>query len=178
MKKKFNIFEVYGQVHNEKIESPKVKQYYSPISKSKHRQAKIVDGKFSLMESLNESVKSISNNTKRKFLEIVSTFESFRKKLERQETVTDTVKTICAISEAARELTINEMDESFDAVTVNRNMKELKRLEREMEKCAVESQRMDQRMSSIYEEMGTILNRYYEIKDIDDETVKRRLGEF
>lgn len=50
--KKFNIFEVYGQVHNEKIETPKVEvQAYSPISLGRKTPV-IVDGKFSLTESL------------------------------------------------------------------------------------------------------------------------------
>lgn len=50
--KKFNIFEVYGQVHNEKIETPKVEvQSYSPISLGR-KTPMIVDGKFSLTESL------------------------------------------------------------------------------------------------------------------------------
>ena len=50
--KKFNIFELYGKVHDSKVDAPKPKRnIFSPIS-TRRREAVIVDGKFSIEESL------------------------------------------------------------------------------------------------------------------------------
>lgn len=178
MKKKPNIFEVYGMVHNSKVDKPTNTRMASPISVGRKTPV-IVDGKFSLHESLNQSQKPvISMDTKRKFLEIVSTFGSYRRQLERREDLQKAAKTIGGIVEAARELTLTEAgDANIDPVTVKRNMKELQKLQAEFDKTCDEASKVDQRLQSIYEEMGTILNRYYEISDISDDEVQQRLGE-
>jgi hypothetical protein len=64
--KKFNIFEVYGNVHGEVVETPKVEvQSYSPISVGR-KVPMIVDGKFSLTESLKPKSEIISEVKKLK----------------------------------------------------------------------------------------------------------------
>lgn len=178
MKKKSNIFEVYGMVHKSKVDKPTNTRMASPISVGRKTPV-IVDGKFSLQESLNQSQRpTITMDTKRKFLEIVSTFGSYRRQLERGADIQKAAKTIGGIVEAARELTLQEAnDADLDPITVKRNMKELQKLQNEFDKTCSEANKVDQRLQSIYEEMGTILSRYYEISDISDDEVQQRLGE-
>ena len=51
----------------------------------------------------------------------------------------------------------------FDKVTVSRNMKELVGLSKQFGKVAGEAHSLQERMSGLYEDMGNILGRYYEI---------------
>ena len=51
----------------------------------------------------------------------------------------------------------------FDKVTVSRNMKELTGLSKQFGKVSQEANSLQERMSGLYEDMGNILGRYYEI---------------
>ena len=51
----------------------------------------------------------------------------------------------------------------FDKVTVSRNMRELTGLSKQFGKVAMEANSLQERMSGLYEDMGNILGRYYEI---------------
>jgi hypothetical protein len=55
-------------------------------------------------------------------------------------------------------------------------MSELEKMDKAFEKVATEARQLDERLHSLYEDMGNILNRYYEISDLDGEIVKERLG--
>jgi hypothetical protein len=177
--KKFNIFEIYGHVHNDKIETPKVEvQAYSPIS-TKRRTPKIVDGKFSLMESLKESAdgaRTLATDVKRHFLEIISTYNSFREQMSRQSDIVETANTLGGVVDAAKELTLAEGNDWFDKITIKRNMTELDKLDKQFDKFAIDAKQMDERLHALYEDMGHILGRYYEISDIDPAVMNQRLG--
>ena len=61
---------------------------------------------------------------------------------------------------------VNKLKEDwFDKITVNRNMKDLTGLSSQFKKVATEAQSLQERMSGLYEDMGHILGRYYEIND-------------
>ena len=62
----------------------------------------------------------------------------------------------------------SENDDWFDSVSIKRNMKELKGLTGQFKKTAVEANSVNQRLSALYEDMGNILNRYYEIDEALD----------
>ena len=49
-------------------------------------------------------------------------------------------------------------------------------MDKSFEKIASEARQMDERLSALYEDMGNILNRYYEMADLDIEEANRRLG--
>ena len=63
---------------------------------------------------------------------------------------------------------LSETNDWFDSVSVKRNMKELKGLTGQFKKTAVEANSVNQRLSALYEDMGNILNRYYEIDEAMD----------
>lgn len=113
---------------------------------------------------------------KRHFLEIISTYKAFREQMDRQSDIVQVAETLGGIVEAAKHLTLSEAGDWFDAVTIKRNMSELEKLDRAFDKVAVDAKSLDERLSALYEDMGNILGRYYEISDIDTYTMKRRLG--
>ena len=132
-------------------------------------------GKFSLSESL-EANRPLSNEVKKHFLEIISTYKAFQEQMKRKSDIVEIAETLGGIVEAAKTLTLSEADDWFDKVTIKRNMSELDKMDKAFEKVATEARQLDERLHSLYEDMGNILNRYYEISDIDGEVVKERLG--
>jgi hypothetical protein len=61
--------------------------------------------------------------------------------------------------------TVQETEDWFDKVTVSRNMKELTNHSKSFSKIAEEASSVQQRLAGLYEDMGSILNRYYEIPE-------------
>ncbi len=174
-------FDIYDYVHNNKmtlkVEGHKgttVSKAYNDIRKTNLKEVKIVNGKFSLAENLED--RKLSNEVKRHFLEIISTYNTFQDQMKRQSDMTEVANTLGAIVEAAKEMTLRESGDWFDNVTVKRNMQELDKMGKSFDKFALEAKAMDERLHSLYEDMGHILNRYYEIADISTDTMQERLG--
>ena len=67
------------------------------------------------------------------------------------------------IANQAKSHTLSETEDWFDKITVNRNMKELTGLSKQFGKIAQESNSLQQRLGALYEDMGNILGRYYEV---------------
>jgi hypothetical protein len=176
-------FDIYDYVHNNKItlkvdgnKGTTVAKAYNDIRKTNLKEVKIVNGKFSLAESLEDSDRKLSNEVKKHFLEIISTYNTFQDQMKRQSDMTEVANTLGAIVEAAKEMTLRESGDWFDNVTVKRNMQELDKMGKSFDKFAMEAKQMDERLHSLYEDMGHILNRYYEIADISTDTMQERLG--
>jgi len=174
-------FDIYDYVHNNKmtlnVSGPKgttVAKAYNDIRKTNLKEVKIVNGKFSIAENLED--RKLSPEVKKHFLEIISTYNTFQDQMRRQSDLTEVANTLGAIVEAAKEMTLRESGDWFDNVTVKRNMQELDKLGKSFDKFAVEAKAMDERLHSLYEDMGHILNRYYEIADISTDTMHERLG--
>ncbi len=72
-------------------------------------------------------------------------------------------ETLSSIADGASQHTLSETDDMFDKVTISRNMKELTGLSKQFGKVAGEAHSLQERMSGLYEDMGNILGRYYEI---------------
>ena len=176
-------FDIYDFVHNNKItlkvdnkQGTTVAKAYNDIRKTNLKEVKIVNGKFSIAESLEDGDRKLSPEVKKHFLEIISTYNTFQDQMKRQSDMTEVANTLGAIVEAAKEMTLRESGDWFDAVTVKRNMQELDKLGKSFDKFAIEANSMDERLHSLYEDMGHILNRYYEIADISTDTMQERLG--
>jgi len=177
-------FDIYDYVHNNKIslkveadkKATNVAKGYNDIRKTNLNEVKIVNGKFSLKESLEGDKRPLSNEVKKHFLEIISTYNTFQEQMKRASDLTEVANTLGGIVEAAKELTLRETADWFDGVTVKRNMTELDKMDKSFQKFAVEARAMDERLHSLYEDMGHILSRYYEIADIQPDVMKERLG--
>ena len=74
-------------------------------------------------------------------------------------------ESLSSIAEGAAQHTLSETEDMFDKVTVSRNMKELTNLSKQFGKVAGEANSLQERMSGLYEDMGHILGRYYEINE-------------
>jgi len=176
-------FDIYDYVHNNKfslnVDTPKgtkVSKGYNDIRKTNINEVKIVDGKFSLSESLDAN-RPLATEVKKHFLEIISTYKAFQEQMKRQSDIVEVAETLGGVVEAAKTLTLSEAGDWFDKVTIKRNMSELEKMDKAFDKVAQEARALDERLHSLYEDMGHILGRYYEISEMDVETMKQRLGE-
>ena len=77
--------------------------------------------------------------------------------------ITKIAEKLSWIAGQAKSHTLSETEEWFDRITVNRNMKELTGLSNSFGKIAGEAKSLQERMGALYEDMGNILGRYYEI---------------
>ncbi len=105
----------------------------------------------------------LSSDQKKLTSEKISKFGNYQSYITHEAKDTDIAEDICNIVENASKYILNETDDWFDAMSVKRNLKEIKTLAREFYKTANERQTYTQRMQSLYEDMGNILNRYFEI---------------
>ena len=175
-------FDIYDYVHNNKFslkvenkQGTKVSKGYNDIRKTNINEVKIVDGKFSISESL-KGDRPLATEVKKHFLEIISTYKGFKEQMGRQSDIVETAETLGGVVEAAKTLTLSEAGDWFDKVTIKRNMSELDKMDKAFDKVAAEARALDERLHALYEDMGHILSRYYEIADIDADTMKERLG--
>lgn len=151
----------------------RVSKSYNDIRKTNIDEVKIVNGKFSLTENTDRQLPS---DIKRHFLEIISTYKAFSEQMKRPSDIIEIAETLGGVVDAAKTLTLSEAGDWFDTVTIKRNMNELEKLDRSFDKVASEARNLDMRLQALYEDMGNILNRYYEISDIDPAVMKARLG--
>jgi len=100
-------------------------------------------------------------------VEGVKSFGIVGKQLYNNSNIMEMAKQISHIAEQAHTHIIGETDDWFDKVSVNKNMQSLKRSVAEFKKAATESHQLNQRLTGLYEDIGHVLNRYYEIDEAD-----------
>lgn len=116
------------------------------------------------------SDEGLTSEQKKIASEKISKFGKYQKFIALEAKDIDVAQDICNIVENASKYILNETDDWFDAISVKRNLKEIKTLAKEFYKTANERQVYTQRMQSLYEDMGNILNRYFEINgELTDE---------
>ena len=105
---------------------------------------------------------------KHEVIEAIKSYSRVGKQLYNNNGIIDAAKQLAQMAESAQNHVLSETDDWFDTVSVKRNMKELKGLTSHFKKTAVEANSVNQRLSALYEDMGNILNRYYDIEEALD----------
>jgi hypothetical protein len=123
-----------------------------------------------------EELQQLPTELKRHFLEIISTYGQHREGMRRKSDIRTIAETLGGIADAAQEYTLREGGDWFDRVTIKRNMNELKKLQSAFEKESLEAKAQEERLEALYEDMGHVLGRYFEIADVSEEVMKQRLG--
>ena len=95
----------------------------------------------------------------------IQEFGNLGKSIYKTGDLKETAKTLSDIANAAKVHTLRETEDWFDKVTVNRNMKELTNLSKNFDKLSEEASSVQQRLEALYEDMGNVLSRYYELNE-------------
>jgi len=103
-----------------------------------------------------------------KVSETVRAFSQFGETFNNINQLQSAAKRVVEAAEMANQHIMSETDDWFDKVSVGRNMKQLTSNVKDFKKAVSESTALNQRMFSLYEEIGMILNRYYNIDEALD----------
>ena len=103
---------------------------------------------------------------KYKVVEGVKNFGIVGKQLYNNNNIVEIAKQLSEVAEAAHNHILGEQDDWFDKISINKNMKSLKGSVVEFQKAAKEAHQLNQRLTALYEDIGHVLNRYYEIDEI------------
>ena len=103
----------------------------------------------------------------------ISSYNKIGEAIFGKSNITNIAEKLSWIANQAKSHTLQETEDWFDKITVNRNMKELTGLSKNFSKIAGEAKSLQERMGALYEDMGNILGRYYEI----GETVSEEAGD-
>jgi len=102
---------------------------------------------------------------KYKVVEGVKNFGIVGKALYNNNNIVEIAKQLSEIAESAHNHILGEQDDWFDKISVNKNMKSLKGGVVEFQKTAKEAHQLNQRLTALYEDIGHVLNRYYDIDE-------------
>ena len=125
--------------------------------------------KIKLKDILSEAFEDVQPKIDRhQVSENVKNFGHIGKSLYNNSNITEIAKQLSNIAEAAHSHILSETDDWFDKVSVSKNMKSLKNSVVEFQKTAQEANMLNQRLTGLYEDIGHVLNRYYEIDEALD----------
>lgn len=113
---------------------------------------------------------------KKAALEAIGRYNEYGRQLARESSLMEIAHNLSEVAKHAQRFLSKELEENskskeqgwFDSVMPERNMKELSKCSEEFKKYAMEAHVLEQRMQALYEQMGTNLNRYFEIKNLQE----------
>ena len=107
---------------------------------------------------------------KKTFVEAVAKFNEYGKHIYRESKFTkEIVETMGRLMSGASKYIVDEnQDDWFDSLTIKRDSKAIDSAAKDFTKCAREMSGMQQRLESLYEDLGHKLGRYYEIAEALD----------
>ena len=127
--------------------------------------SKIVKEKYGEVEEQEVDIKGLTTE--------LSSYNKLGESIFGESNITKIAEKLSWIANQAKSHTLSETEDWFDKITVNRNMKELTGLSGQFGKIAKEAKSLQERMGALYEDMGNILGRYYEV----GETVSEVAGD-
>ena len=125
--------------------------------------------KIKLKELLSEAFEDIPKINKHQVIEGVKNYGIVGKSLYNNSNIMEIAKQLAEVAESAHNHILGEQDDWFDKISVNRNMKSLKTGVMEFQKTAKEAHALNQRLTGLYEDIGHVLNRYYDIDEVVSE---------
>ena len=118
-----------------------------------------------LKNLLGEVFEDVQKVDRHKVIEGVRNYGIVGKTLYNNSNIMEVAKQLADIAEQAHHHILGENDDWFDKISVNKNMKALKGSVVEFTKTAKEAHQLNQRLTGLYEDIGHVLNRYYEIAE-------------
>ena len=125
-----------------------------------------------LKDLLSEVFEDVQKVDRHKVSEGVRNFGIVGKSLYNNSNIMEVAQQLAEIAEQAHHHILGENDDWFDKISVNKNMKSLKTGVMEFQKTAKEAHMLNQRLTGLYEDIGHVLNRYYDIDEALEEADK------
>jgi hypothetical protein len=119
-----------------------------------------------LNDGMSEKVK-LSSKDKKEIMEMISKFNEYGKNIYRADELKKITSEMKDVIAKAKDMTLQETEGTFDNITVNRHMKTLENSMQLFEKTTNEINVLQQRLESLYEDIGNVLNKYYNINEAE-----------
>ena len=110
-----------------------------------------------------EEKKKLTPDQKKKLMEMASMFHEYGSPMQNAENIINTSKNLTELCELAETYAVNECGDWFQQEVVKNDMKSMKKKIEEFNKVAKESYARMQQLGVIYEDIGHVLERYYEL---------------
>lgn len=126
------------------------------------------------MAPTQEQPKQWTTEEKKTALEKIGQYAECGQHLYRQHGLMEIAHKLAEITKTAEELALHETTNSggdkawFDEQTVKKNFTQLNRIGEEFQKHAKDAHTLQQRIEALYEDAAHIIERYYEIKDLQE----------
>lgn len=117
-----------------------------------------------MQNEASEKIK-LSPEDKKEIMEMIGKFNEYGKHIYRADELRNITNEMKDVIQKAKDMTLQETEGSFDGITVGRHMKTLESSMQLFEKTANEINTLQQRLESVYEDIGTVLNKYYKINE-------------
>lgn len=118
----------------------------------------------STLKGFNDNPK-LSKEEKQKLLNMVSGYNQLGEKLRMENSLIETASSLAEISKLAETYACSESQDWFATEVVKNDFKRAKGISETFQKLAKECHSKVQQLNALYEDMGHILQRYYEIAD-------------
>lgn len=163
MRKRTESMEVENTIPvRESIDQSTVKKIRERIEKtvrSLMREGEGVDGGEEKKEP------TLTPEQKALYTELIRKYNQYGESIYREGRLRETYKNIKKIVEFASKNIVDESGDWFDGVTLSRHSRKMNESFKIFEKTVMEITKLQQRLESVYEEIGETLSRYYEIED-------------
>ncbi len=114
--------------------------------------------------------KKLTPEQKKQLMEMAAKFQSFGEAIRREEEIMNSAKAMGQLCELAEAYAINECGDWFQQNIVERDMKEMKKRVGEYTKIARECYARLQQLNCAHQDIGHILERYYDVKGSPTQT--------
>jgi len=110
-----------------------------------------------------ENEHTFTKDDRKSFLESVKAYSNYGQVIYRSADLKEAIAKIESIINVAKGMTLKETEGWFDNITTSRHMKQLEECYKTMKTEASEIMQRQQRLESAYEDIGQLLEKYYDI---------------
>jgi hypothetical protein len=138
------------------------------------KENKVMKKRFDIREwkSINESSETprrMTEDERNVTLEAVANFNEYTQHIYKTNEIKNMVENIRTLAENASRMAIEETADWFDVVSVKRDTKSIGESVKIFESTAKEIGTLQQRLESVFEDIGGKLGKYYEIKELNED---------
>ena len=123
-----------------------------------------------LLEDIKEDAQSAES--KSSFFKSVNEYANLGKDIYRSHRLKEIAEMVTKMCESAEHITLTETEDWFDGVSVKRDMKAVREAAKLFGRTTEDMGKMQQRLESLYEEIGIKLGKYYNISEAMDKVGK------
>jgi hypothetical protein len=117
-------------------------------------------------KGFSEETPKLTPDQKKKLMEMAGQFENLGAAIRREEAIVNSARSLTELCELAEMYALNECGDWFSQEIVKKDMKSLKQRVAEYNKCAKEAYARMQQLGVLYEDIGHVLGRYYDLKSM------------